>query len=1030
MKRMLINATQPEELRVALVDGQKLYDFDIEIPSKEQKKSNIYKGSITRVEPSLEAAFVSYGSDRHGFLPFKEISPAYLGLQHDDDFSRRNIKDLLREGQELVIQIEKEERGNKGAALTTYISLAGSYLVLMPNNPRAGGISRRIEGEVRSDMRDVMGALQIPEGMGLIIRTAGGGKSVEELQWDLNYLLQLWEAIETSGREKSAPFLIYQESNVIIRALRDHLRGDIDEILIDNQDTYKLVINFLQQVMPQFINKAKLYQDPVPLFSRYQIESQIETAYSREVPLPSGGAIVIDHTEALTSIDINSARATKGIDIEETALNTNLEAADEIARQLRLRDLGGLFVIDFIDMMAARNQRSVENRLRDALKLDRARIQLGRISRFGLLEMSRQRLRPSLGEASLLTCPRCKGQGSIRNVESLALSVLRILEEESLKKNTDKIIAQLPIESATYLLNEKRSGIEQIEKRQDVSIIIVPNKHMETPDFDIQRIRVNVGEEEPIKTSSYQLIRKEGQSVPEFAREIPAAAEKAAIREFLPPSPAPSTPSPVMRPQTPQHSVPNVGGGLIKRFLNILTGKHEDETEALPVKPNLPPPPRPMPVIQDRSAQQPQEKQDRRGQGQRPQRPQQRRDRQQTAERTPAERPIRTEPQDKPEPQEQQPTTRRQIMPRHGAISSGSVPSFATQASPRGIAAMENLPSAEEEGIQPVDNGIKREGSRRGSRRRRGRRGEVGNRNNQGGERIAPIEDGNTDQASEKPVGDFSAASEPHLTAVVESAIEQDGIAQPYSAVTEFGLNPVEDKPPTLSFLNGQDKPDMTETRHPPRAEPIPRRHQQRPPRPRPATSYIDWVEPSLDTATGQETVKTEPPTFVETPGPELLLFKAEISDALQGAMQAGGQPPQSPLDIVSPATEWVEEAVSNPQFYNEPPHHESNTEGHGINKLEGNRDSQGDEDSQDTDVEGPQPGNEKLEFPQDGEIDGLEPRRTPPRRRTRSRRRPAKPNAETANENGQSEIDNPGNESEGESAQLDVKDKSPDVVE
>lgn len=519
MKRMLINATQPEELRVALVDGQKLYDFDIEIPSKEQKKSNIYKGSITRIEPSLEAAFVSYGSDRHGFLPFKEISPAYLGLQHDEEITRRDIKDLLREGQEVVIQIEKEERGNKGAALTTYISLAGSYLVLMPNNPRAGGISRRIEGEVRSDMRDVMGSLEIPEGMGLIIRTAGGGKSVEELQWDLNYLLQLWDAIETSGREKSAPFLIYQESNVIIRALRDHLRGDIDEILIDHPDTHKLVINFLSQVMPQFIHKAKLYQDPVPLFSRYQIESQIETAYSREVPLPSGGAIVIDHTEALTSIDINSARATKGVDIEETALNTNQEAADEIARQLRLRDLGGLFVIDFIDMMAARNQRAVENRLRDALKLDRARIQLGRISRFGLLEMSRQRLRPSLGEASLLTCPRCKGQGSIRNVESLALSVLRILEEESMKKNTDKIIAQLPIESATFLLNEKRSSIEQIEKRQDVSIIIVPNKHMETPNFDIQRIRAATGDEDAVKTSSYQLIRSEGQTLPDFARE-------------------------------------------------------------------------------------------------------------------------------------------------------------------------------------------------------------------------------------------------------------------------------------------------------------------------------------------------------------------------------------------------------------------------------------------------------------------------------------------------------------------------------
>ncbi len=975
MKRMLINATQPEELRVALVDGQKLYDFDIEIPSKEQKKSNIYKGSITRIEPSLEAAFVSYGSDRHGFLPFKEISPAYLGLQHDEEFTRRDIKDLLREGQEVVIQIEKEERGNKGAALTTYISLAGSYLVLMPNNPRAGGISRRIEGEVRSDMRDVMGALQIPEGMGLIIRTAGGGKSVEELQWDLNYLLQLWEAIETSGREKSAPFLIYQESNVIIRALRDHLRGDIDEILIDNQDTHKLVVNFLQQVMPQFINKAKLYQDPVPLFSRYQIESQIETAYSREVPLPSGGAIVIDHTEALTSIDINSARATKGVDIEETALNTNLEAADEIARQLRLRDLGGLFVIDFIDMMAARNQRAVENRLRDALKLDRARIQLGRISRFGLLEMSRQRLRPSLGEASLLTCPRCKGQGSIRNVESLALSVLRILEEESMKKNTDKIIAQLPIESATYLLNEKRSGIEQIERRQDVSIIIVPNKHMETPDFDIQRIRASVGEEEQIKTSSYQMIRTEGQSLPEFARETPVAAERAAVREFLPPSPAPSTSSPVEQSRSPQHSAPTVGGGLIKRFLNILTGKHEDEAETLSAKPNLPPPPRSMPIIQDRPGQQPQERQDRRGQASRPQRPQQRRDRQQPVERAPAERrPIRAEPQDKLEPQEQQPSVRRQIMPRHGTISSGSVPSFATQAPTRGTSAIENPPATEEDGIQTVDNGIKREGSRRGSRRRRGRRGEGGNRN-QGGERIAPREDGNMDQETGRSVGN-SAAFETLQPASVESGLVQDS-ALPFSSVTETGFSPMESEPPAISFLTGQEAPDTEETRRPPRVEPVPRRHQQRPPRPRPATSYIDWVEPSLDTTPGQEKVTAEPPALDETPEPVQPVFEVEASETIQAASQAGNE---------KEASETIQA--------------------------------------------GSQAGNEKEASSEDGEVEGRDPRRTPTRRRSRSRRRPAKPNVETVNENGQPVSDNHGNEAEGEAAQFDGGDKSPDAVE
>ncbi|QFY44207.1 Rne/Rng family ribonuclease [Candidatus Methylospira mobilis] len=575
MKRMLINATQPEELRVALVDGQKIYDFDIEVPSREQKKSNIYKGIVTRVEPSLEAVFVNYGAERHGFLPFKEIAPENLS-SNGADVSRREIKTLLREGQEIVVQIEKEERGNKGAALTTFVSLAGSYLVLMPNNPKAGGISRRIEGDVRSDTREVMSALQVPETMGLIIRTAGGGKSVEELQWDLNYLLQLWEAIDRSAKEKKAPFLIFQESNVIIRALRDHLRNDIDEIIIDTQETYNVVRSFLQQVMPQFIHKARIYQDRVPLFSRYQIESQIETAYSREVPLPSGGAIVIDPTEALTSIDINSARATKGSDIEETALNTNLEAADEIARQLKLRDLGGLIVIDFIDMMAARNQRAVENRLRDALKLDRARIQVGRISRFGLLEMSRQRLRPSLGEAILLTCPRCLGHGAIRNTESLALAALRLIEEETLKKNTDKIIARVPLNSATFLLNEKRGVIGDIEKRQSVTIVIVPDENLESSSFDIQRVRASNPEDEPEKKPSYQLIRREDVALPGFAREPAAVPERPAIKEFLPSAPPQPVPAAMQRDRDAGGQ--GIGGSFIKRFLNILTGgRPEDE---------------------------------------------------------------------------------------------------------------------------------------------------------------------------------------------------------------------------------------------------------------------------------------------------------------------------------------------------------------------------------------------------------------------------------------------------------------------
>ena len=576
MKRMLINATQAEELRVALVDGQKLYDFDIEVPSKEQKKSNIYKGIITRVEPSLEAAFINYGAEKHGFLPFKEISPINLKSQDEmeGEVRRSAIKDHLKEGQEIVVQIEKEERGNKGAALTTYISLAGTYLVLMPNNPKAGGISRRIEGDTRNDTREAMAHLEMPESMGLIVRTAGCGKSAEELQWDLNYLMQLWDAIERSTNEQASPFLVFQESNVIIRALRDHLRGNIDEILIDNEESFELVQNFLRQVMPNMLPKAKLYQDAVPLFNRYQIESQIEIAYGREVSLPSGGSIVIDHTEALTSIDINSARATKGSDIEETALNTNLEAVDEIARQLRLRDLGGLFVIDFIDMMSNKNQRAVENHLRDALKIDRARIQTSRISRFGLLEMSRQRMRPSLGDSTQITCPRCKGQGSIRNVESVALSVLRLLEEEAMKKGTEKVIAHLPIECATFLLNEKRSAIESVENRLKVDIVILPSKHLETPAYAIDRIREReAGDEKP----SYVQIKVEDIAIPEFAQQVKPKTERAAIKEFLHDTPAPTSSTPVPGQAKPE------SGSLIKRFWHKLVGdKPESAALAAP----------------------------------------------------------------------------------------------------------------------------------------------------------------------------------------------------------------------------------------------------------------------------------------------------------------------------------------------------------------------------------------------------------------------------------------------------------------
>ena len=542
MKRMLFNATQPEELRVALVDGQRLYDLDIETIHREQKKANIYKGRITRIEPSLEAAFIDYGAERHGFLPLKEISRIYFDPNADAQ-GKVNIKDVLKENQELVVQVVKEERGNKGAALTTFISLAGRYLVLMPNNPRAGGVSRRIEGDDRSEARDALSNLNIPEDMGLILRTAGVGKSTEELQWDLDYLVNLWKAIEGASAEREAPFLIYQESSLVVRAIRDYFRTDINEIIIDSQTVFDQAKDFMHQVMPHNLNRVKLYSDPVPLFTRYQIESQIESAFQREVRLPSGGALVIDHTEALVSIDINSSRATKGGDIEETALMTNLEAADEIARQMRLRDLGGLIVIDFIDMTPSRNQREVENRLREALKLDRARVQVGRISRFGLLEMSRQRLRPSLGESSQIVCPRCNGQGSIRGIESLALSVLRMIEEEAMKENTARVLAQLPIDVATYLLNEKRTVLEEIEKRHISDIVLIPNLHLETPHYDITRIRTNDLTPEMKGKQSFELMAEPVTEISTGpAAQATKAIEEPAIKTVIPEAPVPPPP--------------------------------------------------------------------------------------------------------------------------------------------------------------------------------------------------------------------------------------------------------------------------------------------------------------------------------------------------------------------------------------------------------------------------------------------------------------------------------------------------------
>ncbi|RUL66048.1 Rne/Rng family ribonuclease [Dyella dinghuensis] len=605
MKRMLINATQREELRVAIVDGQTLYDLDIEIPSREQKKANIYKGRITRVEQSLEACFVDYGAERHGFLPLKEVAREYFtpGL----DPYKSNIRDLIKEGQEVVVQVEKEERGNKGAALTTFISLAGRYMVLMPNNPKAGGVSRRIEGEDRQALKEALEHLTVPDDMGLIVRTAGMGRDAEELQWDLDYLLQLWKAISGAAQAQKAPFLIYQESKLFIRALRDYLRSDIGEILIDEESLYQDARDFMQQVMPNALRKLKLYKDDTPLFSRYQIETQIESAFDRSVRLPSGGSIVIDQTEALTAVDINSSKATKGGDIEETAFNTNLEAASEIARQLRIRDAGGLIVIDFIDMDSPKHQREVEERLKDALKLDRARVQIGRISRFGLLEMSRQRLRPSLGEATQIVCPRCDGHGHIRSVESLSLSTLRLIEEHAMKDNTGQVLVQAPPTVANFMLNEKRASVVEIELRNKVHVVIVADDKLDTPHIEIQRIReADMGEHS--KPSYERLTAQEETAVPKMGQML-GSNEQPAVSGIVPASPAPvreedvtatapAAPVAKRQPAAAPAAAPAPSGG----FLARLFGMFRSEPAAAPA-----PAPAPAANRQDSSRGKPQD---------------------------------------------------------------------------------------------------------------------------------------------------------------------------------------------------------------------------------------------------------------------------------------------------------------------------------------------------------------------------------------------------------------------------------------
>ncbi|MBS1170387.1 MAG: Rne/Rng family ribonuclease [Burkholderiaceae bacterium] len=646
MKRMLFNATQQEELRVAIVDGQKLIDIDIEIAGREQHKSNIYKAVVTRIEPSLEACFVNYGEDRHGFLPFKEVTRAFF--KEGVDVRNASVKTALREGQEIMVQVEKEERGNKGAALTTFVSLAGRYLVLMPNNPRGGGVSRRVEGEERQELREAMDKLELPAGMSVIARTAGIGRSVEELQWDLNYLLQLWRAIDSAGKSGPGAFLIYHESSLVIRAIRDYFQPDIGEILVDTDEIYEQARQFMSHVMPDMVHRVKRYTDDVPLFSRFQIEHQIETAYSRTVPLPSGGAIVIDHTEALVSIDVNSARSTRGTDIETTAFNTNCEAAEEVARQLRLRDLGGLIVIDFIDMESSRNQREIENRLKDALHYDRARVQMGKISRFGLMELSRQRLRPSLSEGTHVTCPRCNGTGHIRDIESSALQVLRIIQEEAMKENSAMIHAQMPVDVAAFLLNEKRGEIMKIETRHHVRLIVIPNKHLETPHYKLERIK----QDDPRiddSEASYALAEQADTDAGYNKRQKEATKprQEAVVQGFTPVQPAP------VRKQAEPAAEPAVQEeGFFTRLFGLFRSKPAEPAAA------------PAPAKEDKPAQGGERSARGRGRGRRGGRD---RDERETRRNEPREeQPAKQQPKTEAEPAAPRPP-RQPRQPREGA---------------------------------------------------------------------------------------------------------------------------------------------------------------------------------------------------------------------------------------------------------------------------------------------------------------------------------------------------------------------------
>ncbi|WP_424684177.1 Rne/Rng family ribonuclease [Frateuria sp. YIM B11624] len=969
MKRMLINATQREELRVAIVDGQTLYDLDIEIPSREQKKANIYKGRITRVEQSLEACFVDYGAERHGFLPLKEIADQYFtpGLNPN----KSSIRELLKEGQELVVQVEKEERGNKGAALTTFISLAGRYMVLMPNNPKAGGVSRRIEGEDRQALKEALDHLNVPDDVGLIVRTAGMGRDAEELQWDLDYLLTLWRSISEAAAKQKAPFLIYQESKLFIRALRDYLRNDIGEILIDEESLYNDAREFMQQVMPNALRKLKLYKDDTPLFSRYQIETQIESAFDRQVRLPSGGSIVIDQTEALTAIDINSSKATKGSDIEETAFNTNVEAAVEIARQLRIRDAGGLIVIDFIDMDSPRHQREVEEKLKDALKLDRARVQVGRISRFGLLEMSRQRLRPSLGEATQIVCPRCEGHGHIRGIESLSLSTLRLIEEHAMKDNTGQVLVQAPPAVANFMLNEKRASVVEIELRNKVHVVIVADDKLETPHIEIQRIReADMGEHS--KPSYERLTAVEATPVPKMGQAL-GSSEQPAVSGIVPATPAPvreeapaAAPAPVAQRPRPA-SAPAPQGGVIARLLGWFRGASE--------------PAAPAPAERKQPAQ-PAGRQGRRDERGRPQ--QQGQNTQRAARREPgqSQQPPKSgagknanprqrgneagSRQPQPQAREQQPrqpkpapapapaaesqeprkqATRPERAPRPPQAEQPAVAAPPADEPPKdietpvvakneaGTAVADTKPEAE--GGQPR----RRRGRRGGRRRRRHEDGtpiqgaapdqleELDDEDREGDESVAP---GQVAPGAAAAVTAAAVAAAAHgesgntpTTAATPDASELPETVTPAPAATAFNLPPL----PPIPAATAADEPVMTApTETPPQAssvaaeeavEPAPTMETSEPPlvagAPEAASESLEPIEAIEPVKAGEPTAEAQAPVNAE---PELPAADASVPMPKQGDLLTQATPDTTVL----PSDETAEEPKPAPPDDEHPP--------------------------------------------------------------------------------------------------------------